>query len=85
MFAFGAIIAIMASLIAYWWRVTRWYAYAALILAGVISLQWLDTPLAWSFIVPGAVILLSGVIILIRFVRKYPVATGGDTGENGPR
>jgi hypothetical protein len=85
MFIFGAIIAIMASLIAYWWRVSRWYAYAALLLAGAASLQWLDTPLAWSFIVPGAIIVLSGVYMLIRFLRRYPIVTEEHTGENRQR
>ena len=72
MFLFGAINAAVASAIAYWWQVNRWYAYTVLILLGVSSYQWLDFSLPFSFIIPGSVIILSGLVILIRFLRKHP-------------
>jgi len=75
MFIFGAMLSIIVSSIAYWWKVNRWYAYAALALVGVAFHQWLDAPLHLSFVVPGAIVILSGLALLICFLRKYPKPT----------
>ncbi|MDP7525016.1 MAG: hypothetical protein QF713_01580, partial [Dehalococcoidales bacterium] len=72
MFLFGAIIVGMAGAMAYWWLAKRWYAYAVLILLGVAAYQWLDFSLPFSFIIPGSVIILSGLVTLVRFLRKTP-------------
>ena len=71
-FLFGCMIAIVVSLLAYWWSVHHWYGYAILIVMGVAFHQWLNAPLALSFIAPGAIVTLSGLILSIRFLRKYP-------------
>jgi hypothetical protein len=76
MMLFGAMIAVVICLLAYWWRVTWWYAYAALLLAGVSSYQWFGVPLPLSFIIPGAVVTFSGIIILVRFLQKFPRVSG---------
>jgi len=75
LFLFGVVNAIVVCVIAYWWKVNRWYAYAAIIVAGVASHQWLEISNPFSFIIPGSVILLSGLVVLIRFLRKYPSIT----------
>ena len=72
MFLFGAISAGVAGAIACWWQVNRWYVYAVLILLGVSFYQWLDFPLPFSFIIPESVIILYGLMILVRFLIKYP-------------
>jgi hypothetical protein len=72
MFLFGALIVGMAGAMAYWWLAKRWYAYAVLILLGVTAYQWLDFSLPFSFIIPGSVIILSGLVTLVRFLRKNP-------------
>ncbi len=82
MFLFGAINAALASAIAYWWLVNRWYAYAVLILLGVSSYQWLDFSLPFSFIIPGSVIILSGLVILIRFLLNNPKLAEEKVDEN---
>ena len=73
MLLFVVINAGVASAIAYWWLVNRWYAYAALILLGGISYQWLNFSLPLSFIIPGSGIILSGLVVLIRFLRQNPM------------
>lgn len=76
MFIFGAIIAGLAGAIAYWWLAKRWYAYAALILLGVASYQWMDFSLPFSFIIPGSLIILSGLVVLTRFLQNNPKIIG---------
>ena len=73
MLLFGGILAIVTCAIAYWWKVNRWYVYAALILFGVSSYQWLDFSLPLSFIIPGSLIILSGLTVLIRFLHNNPI------------
>ena len=80
-FIFGAIIAAVVCMIGLWWNISRWYVYAALILAGAASHQWLGVPLEYGFITPGAIILLSGLFILLKFLRRYPRREGGDGGN----
>jgi hypothetical protein len=75
MFLLGAIIAAVVCLIAYWWKINRWYAYAAAILVGVSFHQWQNVSLEWSFIIPGIIILASGIALFIRFLHHYPKPT----------
>jgi hypothetical protein len=44
-----------------------------LIFLGFASAQWLNFHLKFSFITTGSIILLSGVVMLIGFLRKYPL------------
>ena len=69
---FGVILASFISLGAFLSGVRHLYAYAALILIFVASGRLLDVQRHLYFISSGVVILISGVIVLIRFLRKYP-------------
>jgi branched-subunit amino acid transport protein len=80
-FIFGAIIAAVVCMIGYWWSVNRWYVYAALVLAGAASHQWLGVPLEYGFITPGTIIILSGLVILLKFLRRYPRSQVGHSGS----
>ncbi len=75
MFIFMTMMAVVVLLLGYWWRVTRWYIYAAIMFAGAVAQQWLGIPLELSFFVPGGIFGLYGVWLLIRFLRKYPKPT----------
>ena len=75
MFFFGCMLAAAISLLAYWWKVNHWYAYAVLIVTGVAFHQWLEAALHLSFIVPGAIIMLIGIAMLVRFLHRYPKVT----------
>jgi hypothetical protein len=58
----------------------RVYAYAALAAVAFASSYWfnLDFPLLFTML--GAVIVLSGIVVLLRFKRKYPVLKGRQSG-----
>jgi len=69
---FGTMLAVVIGLIGYWWGIVRWYSYAGLVFVLAALNQWLGLSFELSFIIPGGVILLYGLIIFIRFLRKYP-------------
>jgi len=69
---FGTMQAIVIGLIGYWWGITRWYGYAGLTFLLAVFNQWLGLSFELSFIIPGGVILLYGMTIFARFLRKYP-------------
>jgi len=48
-----------------------------LILATVIAGNYMNTDLPLIFIFNGVVFLIIGLIMLIQFVRKYPLIDGG--------
>jgi hypothetical protein len=56
----------------YWQQIARYYIYALLILIAVFVGPVIGIPHAVYFSVTGSVITLSGLAILLRFVRKYP-------------
>lgn len=72
MFMLITMMAVVAGVLGYWWRVTRWYVYSAIIFAGAAAQQWLGLPLDLGFFIPGGIICAYGIILLFRFLRKYP-------------
>lgn len=76
MFLFGVMMTVVIAMLGYWWKVTRWYVYAVLVFVAFTAHQWLEAPLNLTFTVPGGVIFLIGIVLLVRFLRKYPKATG---------
>lgn len=73
--AFGGIIALLVVIAAYIVGVRRYYIYAVLafiafILASILRPNDLETI---PILAAGSIILVSGVVILIRFLRKYPI------------
>ena len=57
----------------------RFHAYAAVLLAGSGVGIWLSLEPGVYLAAAGAVILATGIAMLVRFVRKYPVVA-----EMGP-
>ena len=78
MFFFAVMLALVIVALGYWWRVYRWFLYAVLLVASSAFYQWGGTPLEYSFIIPGTVIILVGVYLLARFLQKYPRPAGGN-------
>jgi len=74
-FILNSSMAIAAALVGYWWSIKRWYAYALLILVFAVLYQWTELPYQVSFIIPGLTIFLSGLAVLIGFLRQYRVST----------
>ena len=82
MFLFGCMLALVVSIIAYWWKISRWYAYAALMVIGVAFHQWLGASLPLSFIVPGAIVMVFGLVILGRFLLSNPIPPKGEVNND---
>lgn len=55
--------------------VRRFYAYAALILVLFTAANFQDYPLPVIFVILGSLLLLTGLVVLVRFLRKYPKPT----------
>jgi len=81
-FIFGSMIAIAIALIAYWWRIYRWYLYAGMVFLFFVFNQWSDLSFSLSFIMPGGIFTLCGLNILYRFLRKYPRVSVEDFNGN---
>jgi hypothetical protein len=67
----------------YTFRINRMYGYALLALVMFVAGHYLYYPLYYYMILLGSLILLSGLAMLIRFVRRNPPTTGsiGDRGN----
>ena len=69
---FSGLLAVLVGGITWSFGVYRFLLYSMLIfIAGVVQ-HWTDIEWAHSYIGAGVVIMLLGVIILIRFIQKYP-------------
>jgi hypothetical protein len=66
----------IGALIAFATGVRRLYGYTLLAVITIAVSYWLNLgfPLHIFLTVLGAIILLSGMVILVRFLRKYPIA-----------
>ena len=72
---FGFVLAVVIGSMALFFAVKRWYVYASLIPVVALGVRCLNGPMYLSFLVPGGIILLCGVVLLVRFLRRYPVPT----------
>jgi hypothetical protein len=71
---FGFLLAGLLALIGWAAGVGRMYAYAALTALTFTAGNWLGLDIPVYVTLLGAVIVLSGIGVLIRFVRRYPKA-----------
>ena len=79
----GLLVAAAFSLVGYTFRTKRMYAYALLALGLFIPGHFLSYPLHYYVILLGALILLFGSAMLLRFIRRYPASAGDATGGSG--
>ncbi|MFQ5804379.1 MAG: hypothetical protein ACE5JQ_15930 [Candidatus Methylomirabilales bacterium] len=77
MLVIGVSVAALFGLMGYTFRISRMYAYALVTLPIFAIGHFLDYPLSYFVIPLGALILLVGSTMLIRFVRKYPLPAAG--------
>ncbi len=70
----AAVVAIMIIVIAYIYRINRWYFYALLTMIGfsVGALGQTEFSMSLPITLSGTVVVLSGLVVLIRFLRQYP-------------
>jgi hypothetical protein len=76
----GVLLAGLLSLIAWATGAKRVYAYAAMAVITFASSYWFNLEFPLYLTVLGAIILLSGMVVLARFLRKYPTPKGKQTG-----
>jgi hypothetical protein len=60
--------------------VKRLYAYAALAVIAFAGGYWFNLDFPLLFTVLGAVIVLSGIVVLVQFMRKYPILKDKQSG-----
>jgi len=81
MLVIGTSVAALFAMIGYTLRANRMYTYSLLTLVIFVVGYFIHYPLYYYITLLGTLILLSGVITLIQFTRKYPLPTKEPTGE----
>ena len=76
MMVIGVVGAAIFSLVAYLSEIKRFYAYGAMVLIVFPSGYVVHTSLQYHLVLMGVLMLLSGVGLLYRFLRKYPKQAG---------
>jgi len=69
---FGFVVVLLTTAGAFLYGIKRLYAYAVLFAVVFLAGHFSDLRLYYFFIIPGAIILISGLILLMRFIRMYP-------------
>jgi hypothetical protein len=75
MLTIGLLVSALFLLAGYTFRIKRMYAYALLTLVMFVAGHFIYFPLQYYLTALGTLILLIGLVMMIRFVRKYPKAT----------
>lgn len=78
----GLIGVVGLGFLAYWKQINRYYAYAVLVLVAVFVRPILNAPAPQYLISLGLIILLSGLAVLLRFLRNYPISAEGTLDAN---
>jgi hypothetical protein len=68
--------AVIGSLFAYTMGLKRLYGYGWLTFALFASGHFLSIPFQYLLLAIGSVIIASGAVLLVRFIRKYPLPKG---------
>lgn len=83
MLVIGVSVAASFCVVGYTFRTKRMYAYALLTLIMFVTGHFLYFPLHYYVILLGSLILVFGLTMLIRFVRRYPLSATDTMGESG--
>ena len=76
MIIIGIAAATISSLFAYTMGLKRLYGYGMLTLLLFFTGYFLAIPFEYFVVTIGLVIIISGFVLLMRFIRKYPIAQG---------
>jgi hypothetical protein len=68
--------AVIGSLFAYTMGLKRLYGYGLLTLALLTSGHFLGVPFEYLLLAIGSVIIASGAVLLVQFIRRYPLPKG---------
>ncbi|MDH5438338.1 MAG: hypothetical protein OEX76_05500 [Candidatus Bathyarchaeota archaeon] len=83
MLVIGVSVAASFCVVGYTFRIRRMYAYALLTLIMFVTGHFLYYPLHYYVILLGSLILLFGLAMLVRFIRRYPLSTTRSMGDSG--
>lgn len=83
MLVIGVSAAASFCVIGYAFRISRMYAYALLTLIMFVTGHFLYFPLYYYMTLLGTLILFSGLAMVIRFVRRYPLSSTDTPGDSG--
>ncbi len=83
MLVIGVSAAASFCVVGYAFRVSRMYAYALLTLVMFVTGHFLYFPLYYYLTLLGLLILFSGLAMVIRFVRRYPLSSTDPLGDSG--
>ena len=76
MIIIGVGAAVISSLFAYTMGLKRLYGYGILTLVMFLAGHFLPIPFEYFLVTIGIAIIFYGLILLIRFIRKYPISQG---------
>ncbi len=86
MLVIGVLVSALFGMIGYTLRANRMYTYSLLTLVMFVAGYFINYPLYYYVSLLGSLILISGVVTLVRFIRKYPIPakdTAGDLDNEG--
>ena len=75
--------AIISGLFAYTMGLKRLYAYGLLTLLMFFTGHFIAIPFAYLLVTIAFVIITTGSVLLMQFIRKYPLAQGDETNVEG--
>jgi len=78
MIIIGVAAASISSLFAYTMGLKRLYAYGLLTLVLFLTGHFITIPFGYFLVTIGLVIVINGFVLLIRFIRKYPLPQGDE-------
>ena len=73
---FGAMLALLIAVAGASFQLRRFYVHAGLVLGTFVVAWWFDDSLHWFVMAVGATVLVTGIVLLMRFLRKYPLPSG---------
>jgi hypothetical protein len=73
---FGAMLALLIMVVGLSFQLQRFWLYAGLVLGTFVVARWFDDSLHWFVMAVGGVILVAGLVLLVRFLRRYPLPAG---------
>ena len=75
----GALAAVISSIFAYTMGLTRLYVYGLFTLILFVTGHFITIPFGYLLLTIGLVIIISGLVLLTRFIGKYPLPQGDET------
>jgi hypothetical protein len=79
---FGSLLGLGFAVTALATGINRFYAYAVMLVLIIAGGIWLNVPEGIYVIAAGLLIAVVGIILMVRFLRRYPMANEGGINES---